>query len=102
MTDPQVRRRVHKLRKLLLLHRYLYYVMAKSLATDAQYDDWERELKRLLKANPELRAANCPSGTVGSSRRCDYPLEIAELAERLAAYRPKANFEPFDALLYKD
>jgi len=95
LTDPAYR--IKKLRVMLLVHRYAYYVKSAPMISDFQYDILENELKVLVAENPELehKAAfdqECPTRTVGSSIATDYPLEIAELAERLLITH--ANFVP--------
>jgi NAD-dependent DNA ligase len=88
--------RIQALRTGLLAHRYLYYVRSASLIADFEYDKREAELKKLVAENEdEARltkyAAICPSNTVGSSSRHDYPIEIEVLAERLLAYADNLN-----------
>jgi hypothetical protein len=86
---------IKKRRRQCLIHRFLYYVKAEPLISDAQYDVMERELKALVAAHPEIErdveyTAMCPSRVVGSSNLDDYPREIEQIAESLlAASKPK-------------
>lgn len=83
-----VEKRIVKLRKMLLLHRFAYYVKDEPMVSDKFFDRLERELKTLVQKNPGKAkrawySEICPTKTVGSSMAADYPLEIQELAERM-------------------
>ena len=60
----------------IMLHRYCYYVLANPLATDFQYDIWEREAR-------EVCAPESPVHGVGSCLPSSYSDRIKELAEEM-------------------
>jgi DNA ligase (NAD+) len=65
-TEPQaVARRVQELRELLERANFAYYVEARPVMADTQYDALLAELIRLETAHPTLRDANSPSQRVG-------------------------------------
>lgn len=76
-------RRITKLRTMLLLYRYAYYVKSNPLVTDARYDQLEKELKGLVDSCPDsdLACRYADRRTVGSSLAGDYPEEIVAMAE---------------------
>lgn len=69
------------LERLVLAHRYLYYVLSDTAIGDYEYDRLEQRAK-----------AVCPPGSpvhrVGSSLADDYSLDIKQLAMRLLGRRP--------------
>lgn len=48
-----VEERIHRLRRIVLLHSVLYYSMGETLVPDAQFDKWAYELVELQKTHPE-------------------------------------------------
>lgn len=48
-----VEERIHRLRRIILLHSVLYYSMGTTLVEDAQFDAWAYELVELQKTHPE-------------------------------------------------
>jgi NAD-dependent DNA ligase len=87
---------IKKRRLQILVARFLYYVRSESLVTDAVYDAWENELKRLVAAHPDIAnaqpyASMCPSRTVGSSIQDDYPRAVEQLAESLLKHVRKSS-----------
>jgi hypothetical protein len=90
--DPMTE--ITKQRRRLLVHRYLYYVLASPIITDYQYDMWEKQLEALVAAHPDVAERlskyerECPLKSPGSSRVEDYPDEVIALAESLADYHP--------------
>lgn len=62
--------------KLVLAHRYLYYVLAEPVLPDAAYDALER---RVMAATPETS----PVHNIGSSLPSDYNSEIRTIANKL-------------------
>ena len=52
-------------------HSYAYYVLAKPIITDAEYDVLYRELLALEKSHPELVTPSSPSQRVGATPRDD-------------------------------
>jgi len=97
MTNEQeTLKRIKKLRTMLTMHRYLYYVLASSLISDQRYDALETELKKLVADNPQLEAFDadsdrCPTKTVGSSNPDDYTPAMVALAERVLEQHQKEN-----------
>lgn len=90
MTPEWAKARITKLRTMLLVFRFMYYVWDESLINDAEYDKRENELKTLAAQWPDIErqaryADCCPTRTVGSSNHCDYPIDIQGLAEDLWA-----------------
>ncbi len=65
MTEPDVARRVEKLRDEIRHHEHLYYVLDKPAISDAEFDARMKELKRLEAAHPELVTADSPTQRVG-------------------------------------
>lgn len=71
--------------RLCLAHRYLYYVLSKSILSDVEYDLLE---KRCL-AHPDL-ATDSPLREPGSDLASTYSADIKEHAKRLLRWH-KAN-----------
>lgn len=93
----EVAKQIAKRRRQCLVHRYIYYVRGENLIDDPTYDLWERELRALVTAHPDIAAAtvyddDCPSRHVGSSNLWDYPREIQHLGDSLLKYNPE-NFD---------
>jgi DNA ligase (NAD+) len=65
MVDPEVRKRVEELRRLLHYHNRRYYVDAEPEISDREYDRLMEELIRLEEAHPELYDPNSPTQRVG-------------------------------------
>ncbi|MCI0407957.1 MAG: NAD-dependent DNA ligase LigA, partial [Acidobacteria bacterium] len=57
--------RVEELRRLIRRHDYLYYVLARPEISDAEYDRFFNELKRLEEQHPELVTPESPTQKVG-------------------------------------
>ncbi len=57
--------RILELRDLLRHHDSLYYVLDSPEVSDAQYDEWMRELRRLEGEHPELITPDSPTQRVG-------------------------------------
>jgi DNA ligase (NAD+) len=64
-----VSQRIEHLRDQLRHHEYLYYVLDAPEITDAEYDQFMRELKALEEANPELLTEDSPTQRVGGKPR---------------------------------
>jgi DNA ligase (NAD+) len=60
-----VEKQIDALRETLRHHEYLYYVLDTPEVSDAQYDQWMRELRGLEDAHPELRTTDSPTQRVG-------------------------------------
>jgi DNA ligase (NAD+) len=63
----EVKQRVAKLRKLINYHNYRYYVLDSPEISDAEYDEFMRELKQLEEAHPELITPDSPTQRVGAA-----------------------------------
>lgn len=61
--------RAEELRKELVHHEYLYYVLDEPAITDAQYDGLMRELRKLEEENPDLVTPDSPTQRVGGQPR---------------------------------
>ena len=62
-----IQARVEKLRDELNRHNHLYYIEAKPLVSDQQYDRLMRELAELEAAHPDLMTADSPTQRVGGA-----------------------------------
>src|SRR5579864_3328246 len=67
--DPQVARKIEKLRTEIRRHEHLYYVLDAPEIPDAEFDLLIEELKRLEAAHPELITPDSPSQRVGGKPR---------------------------------
>ena len=63
----EVKQRVAKLRELINYHNYRYYVLDSPEISDAEYDEFMRELKQLEEAHPELITPDSPTQRVGAA-----------------------------------
>lgn len=61
----EAKKRVSELHDLIHEHNYRYYVLDQPTISDAQYDEWMRELVQLEKAYPELITPDSPTQRVG-------------------------------------
>ncbi|MBE7157289.1 MAG: NAD-dependent DNA ligase LigA [Rhodospirillales bacterium] len=61
--------RVEELRKQLLHHEHLYYVLDQPELSDAEFDGLMRELRQLEQEHPELRTPDSPTQRVGGTPR---------------------------------
>ncbi len=71
--DATIVRKVDKLRKELLRHDHLYYVLAQPEISDGQYDILMRELQALEAEHPELSAPDSPTQRVGGEPTKEFP-----------------------------
>ncbi|MBL9169538.1 MAG: NAD-dependent DNA ligase LigA [Verrucomicrobiales bacterium] len=67
MTDAQTRQRHAELCEEIRRHDYAYYILAKPVVSDREYDRLMAELLRLESERPELRTADSPSQRVGGA-----------------------------------
>lgn len=67
MTAGTPEERASELRDLVREARYRYYVLDDPTLSDAEYDEFERELRALEEAHPELVTADSPTQTVGAA-----------------------------------
>ena len=63
----EVKQRINKLRELINHHNYRYYVLDSPEISDAEYDEFMRELKQLEEAHPELITPDSPTQRVGAA-----------------------------------
>ncbi len=90
--QEEIRELLNRRRRQCIVHRIIYYCRNDNLIPDATYDAWERELKALCAAHPDIAADLpyawlCPSRCVGSSDVATYPAELVALANSLLATR---------------
>ena len=57
--------RVSELRDMIRKHDYLYYIRERPEISDAEYDGFMRELRRIEEENPQLVTADSPTQRVG-------------------------------------
>ncbi|MCD6599311.1 MAG: NAD-dependent DNA ligase LigA [Dehalococcoidia bacterium] len=62
----KIEHRIEELRKTINHHNYRYYVLDRPEISDAEYDTFMRELKRLETEHPELIALDSPTQRVGA------------------------------------
>ncbi len=71
-----MKQKIHKkildLREKLHRHNHLYYVLAKPVITDQNYDELLAELQQLEDQNPEFYDPNSPTCRVGSDNNIDF------------------------------
>ncbi|RAL21490.1 NAD-dependent DNA ligase LigA [Thermoflavimicrobium daqui] len=65
MSLTEARERAHELRELINEHNHRYYVLDDPIVSDAQYDNWMKELVRLEEQHPELVTPDSPTQRVG-------------------------------------
>jgi DNA ligase (NAD+) len=63
----EVKQRINKLRELINHHNYRYYVLDSPEISDAEYDEFIRELKQLEESHPELITPDSPTQRVGAA-----------------------------------
>jgi DNA ligase (NAD+) len=61
------KQRIIELRELINHHNYRYYVLDSPEISDAEYDEFMRELKQLEEAHPELVTPDSPTQRVGAA-----------------------------------
>ena len=76
MTDPLLR----WMERLLMAHRYLYYVECSPTLRDSEYDSIDRVFLQLVPMGGELES---PLHHPGSELRSSYTTDEIELAKRL-------------------
>ena len=64
--------RIEELRKEIVHHRFLYYVLDRPAVSDAEFDKLFRELQSLEEQNPDLITADSPTQTVGAQPSTDF------------------------------
>lgn len=65
MNLEEAKKRAEELHDLLHEHNYRYYVLDQPIVSDAQYDEWMRELIQIEKKFPELITPDSPTQRVG-------------------------------------
>jgi DNA ligase (NAD+) len=108
-TEADAAARIDELRQEIRRHDYLYYVVNRPEASDAQYDALLRELRALEDAHPALVTADSPTQGVGGQRSLAFapvehrsamlsldnalgPDDLREFEARIARALPKASF----------
>jgi len=97
----KIEQRVEELREIINHHNYRYYVLDSPEISDAEYDTFMRELKRLETEHPELIALDSPTQRVGAPPVeafgvLEHPETLLSLAnafscEDLAAWHKRAT-----------
>ena len=97
----KIEHRIEELRETINHHNYRYYVLDRPEISDAEYDTFMRELKRLETERPELIALDSPTQRVGASPVeafgvLEHPEPLLSLAnafsyEDLAAWHKRAT-----------
>lgn len=65
MTKSEAKKRIHKLKKVINHHRYLYHVLDRQEISDAALDSLKNELARLEREYPEFLTPDSPTQRVG-------------------------------------
>jgi DNA ligase (NAD+) len=81
--DPE--RRADQLRSIIEKLNYDYYVLDQPTATDAEYDEYMRELRELEAAHPELVTPESPTQRIGATphesfTRVQHPVPLLSLS----------------------
>lgn len=58
MNKSEIAELINRRRRQILIHSFIYYRMNSSVVSDAQYDQWARELAELQAKYPEI-ARDC-------------------------------------------
>jgi DNA ligase (NAD+) len=97
----KVRQRIEELRGLINHHNYCYYVLDSPEVSDAEYDEFMRELKELESEHPELITPDSPTQRIGAPPVeafgvVEHPEPLLSLAnafsyEELAAWHKRAS-----------
>ena len=67
MDKSEAEKRIKKLREEIRHHDYLYYVLNNPKISDAEYDKFMNELKRLEERFPDLVTPDSPTQRVGGA-----------------------------------
>jgi len=65
---------INRRRRQVLVHSFLYYRMNTSIVSDAQYDQWARELAELQARHPEV------------AKRCAYADAFEDFSESVTGF----------------
>lgn len=85
MSEEHPERRADELRSIIEKLNYDYHVLDQPTATDAEYDEYMRELRALEEAHPELVTADSPTQRVGAAphagfQRVEHPIPLLSLS----------------------
>ena len=69
----------------VLFHRAMYYVHARPVISDQEYDALEKSLIAFEAQHPELVHKDSPAGEPGSDNKDDYPLYVTRFADSVMA-----------------
>lgn len=99
MTVSDARRRIDQLRSELNRHNFLYYVEAKPVVSDREYDLLYDELKKLEEQHPDLITPDSPTQRVGGAplkefRSVRHELPMLSLEKVDASDLPTKDDEP--------
>ncbi len=81
VADTATRERYDKLKKVVLHHRHLYYVLERPEISDSAYDELEQELVRIETEHPELRTADSPTQRVGGEAQTSFKKVTHQVAQ---------------------
>lgn len=76
MTEAQARKRIGELTEQVNHHNHLYYVQAKPVVSDYEFDQLLAELIQLERSFPHLRLPDSPSQRVGGEITKDFPTVV--------------------------
>ena len=88
MTDPSTR--IERLRDEIRRHDHAYYVLAKPVITDREYDKLFEELKKLEEEHPEFVT---PESMIGTMATVALPASMGSTADAAAQLRAQLLFE---------
>jgi DNA ligase (NAD+) len=96
MTDQSIAKRIEELKKLIEEHNYRYYVLDSPTISDAEFDNWFRELQELETKYPDLATADSPTQRVGAP-----PLKIfASIKHEVPMLSLNNGFSEKDVLVF--
>lgn len=98
MSQSDIAARVEQLRTEIRQHDHLYYVQAKPVISDLEYDKLLSELKRLEQQHPELVTLDSPTQRIG-----DQPLsELTQIKHRLPMLSIDNTYTPEELKAFFD
>lgn len=74
LTASEVEGLINRRRRQILIHSFLYYRMNTSIVSDAQYDQWARELAELQARHPEV------------AKKCAYADAFEDFSESVTGF----------------
>lgn len=88
MIKESIEERIDHLERMVLLHSFIYYQLNNNLVSDTKYEEFCRELEKLIKEQPEIFKKSVYYKIFKTWNRCTgmdfkYPQEIQNVAFRL-------------------